>query len=132
MTDVFNITPDKIDFFDQAKVGLSARRLAFSFNVAARLFPQDDDPLPQAEKLFLSTTGLDKVPEFNKDEVNYLRLKLVETASILGEGRSTSLRQIQEAGAVLFMKAQISNLIRREDTFDTRKDLTSSCGAEGP
>lgn len=129
MTDFIKILPEKIEFYDDKKVGHPARRLAAAFNTVARAFPEED-PIPQAEKLFLSTTGLREIPAFNDDEINYLRHKLIETAAI--QGRVSSLEELRQAANQLFMEAEIRNIIRREDTFDKRKDMNSSCGSEGP
>ena len=47
----------KIDFFDMNNVGPEAKRLAFCFNLSARVPPPGDSPLAHAERLFRETTG---------------------------------------------------------------------------
>ncbi|TAL31931.1 MAG: hypothetical protein EPN97_10255 [Alphaproteobacteria bacterium] len=102
---------DKIDFFDEGNVGVEARRLAFCFNVAARMVPQDGNPLSHAEQLFRVTTGLDKVPGFNCDEQNYLKLQLLQVAAIRDQGRTYSVDDLADAANVLYLAAKDMNLI---------------------
>lgn len=101
-----------IDFFDDRKIGLEAKRLATCFNLSARMHPRDGNPLAHAEDLFTAMTGLAVVPQFNEDEENYLKLKLVETAAILNEGNLFSMRDLDEASEVLHQTARRMKLIR--------------------
>ena len=102
---------DKIDFFDESKVGVEARRLAFCFNVSARMVSQDGNPLSHAEQLFRVTTGLDSVPIFNCDEQNFLKLRLLEVAAIRDQGQAFSIDDLAESANVLYLAARELNLI---------------------
>ena len=102
----------EIVFFDDSKVGLEAKRLATCFNLSARMTPRDGNPLAHVEDLFTAMTGLAVVPQFNSDEENYLKLKLVETAAILNQGSIHSLRDLDEASDVLHRTAKAMKLIR--------------------
>lgn len=106
---------EKIDFFDEYNVGPAARRLAFCFNVSARMVSQDGNPLSHAEELFKASTGLDAVPAFNSDEQNYLKLKLIETAAIRDQGQMFSMEDVRDSANVLLLAAKEMNLIRRDD-----------------
>lgn len=103
---------DKIDFFEEINVGPAARRLAFCFNISARMLSQDGNPLSHAQALFRETTGLESVPAFNVDEQNYLKLKLIETAAIRDQGNTYSLDELRKAANVLFLDARNMDLIR--------------------
>jgi hypothetical protein len=103
---------EKIDFFDTSNVGVEARRLAFCFNVAARMLSQDGSPLSQAAALFQRSTGLDETPPFNDDEIRYLKLKLIETAAIRDRNESFSIDELEEAANALYLGAKEMNLIR--------------------
>lgn len=103
---------DKVDFFDDKKVGAEARRLAFCFNISARMVSQDGNPLSHAEELFKASTGLDTVPLFNDDERNYLKLKLFETAAIRDQGKVFSVSDLDDSANVLYLAAKEMNLIR--------------------
>jgi hypothetical protein len=103
---------DQIDFFDERNVGPEARRLAFCFNVSARMVSQDRNPLSHAEALFRTTTGLETVPAFNRDEENYLKLTLIETAAIRDRGDAFSLDELREAANLLYLDAREMSLIR--------------------
>jgi hypothetical protein len=107
---------DKIDFFDDSKVGPAAKRLAFCFNISARMVPQDGNPLSHAEELFKTSTGLDAVPFFNSDERNYLKLKLFETAAIRDQGHVLSIDELDDSAKMLYLAAKDMNLIR--DKYD--------------
>lgn len=102
----------QIDFFDDKNVGLEAKRLATAFNLSARMHPRDGNPLSHAEDLFTEMTGLAVVPQFNRDEENYLKLKLVETAAILNQGSLYSMRDLDEAAEVLHKTAIGMKLLR--------------------
>ena len=102
----------EIGFFDEAKVGLEAKRLATCFNLSARMPPRDGNPLGHAEDLFTQMTGLAVVPQFNDDEENYLKLKLVETASEVNKGSIYSMRDLDEAAGVLHATAKSMKLLR--------------------
>lgn len=101
-----------IDFFDDKNVGLEAKRLATAFNLSARMAPRDGNPLAHAEDLFTAMTGLAMVPQFNEDETNYLKLKLVETAAMLNQGSIKNLKDLDEASEVLHQTARRMKLIR--------------------
>jgi hypothetical protein len=107
---------DKIDFFDDSNVGPAAKRLAFCFNVSARMVPQDGNPLSHAAELFRASTGMDSVPFFNEDERGYLKLKLIETAAIRDQGQVFSMEDLHDAAKVLYLDAREMNLIR--DKYD--------------
>jgi hypothetical protein len=102
----------KIDFFDESKVGMEARRLATCFNLSARISSHDGNPLSHAEDLFTETTGLAAIPAFNDDEENYLKLKLVETAATINAGNLYSVADLDEAATVLIRTAQGMKLLR--------------------
>ncbi len=102
----------EIDFFNDKNVGLEAKRLATCFNLSARMTPRDGNPLGHAEDLFTATTGLAVVPQFNDDETNYLKLKLVETAAMLNQGNIHNMRDLEEAADVLHKTARRMSLIR--------------------
>lgn len=113
---------DKIDFFDDRNVGAAARRLAFCFNVAARMASQDGDLLAHAENLFKASTGLDTVPLFNDDERNYLRLQLFETAAIRDQGKVFSIADLDDSANVLYSAAKEMNLIRSNYDWQPWRD----------
>jgi hypothetical protein len=104
---------EKIDFFDEEMVGPEARRLAFCFNVSARMVPQNGNPLSHAEELFKASTGLEEIPFFNKHEETYLRLNFLEVAAIRDQGQTFSVDELTEAANVLFLDAKDMNLVRR-------------------
>ena len=102
---------DKIDFFDDRNVGPEARRLAFCFNVAARMVSQGANPFQHAEQLFRRTTGLERVPEFNPDEQRFLKLQMLEMAAIRDQGQTVDVEDLGDAANVLWLAAREMNLI---------------------
>lgn len=100
-----------IPFFDEKNVGLEAKRLAVCFNLSARMQSRDGNPLSHAEDLFTKMTGLAVVPQFNADEQNYLKLKLVETAAVLNQGSLYGTRDLDEAAGVLHETARGMKLL---------------------
>jgi hypothetical protein len=99
-------------FFEEKNVGPEARRLAFCFNLSARMNSNDGNPLTFAEDLFTASTGLVEIPRFNEDENNYLKMQLAETAAILNHGLLTSVADLEEATEVLRDTARRMKLIR--------------------
>lgn len=108
---------DKVDFFDSANVGEEAKRLAFCFNVSARMVVQDGNPLCYSEALFKASTGLEAIPAFNKDEQAYLKLKLIETAAIRDRGEIFSVEQLAEKAQLLHLAAKEMGLIQDYDSW---------------
>ncbi|HYD17098.1 MAG TPA: hypothetical protein VEF76_01300 [Patescibacteria group bacterium] len=101
-----------IGFFDMDKVGNEAKRLATCFNLSAAMTPRDGNPLGHAEDLFTQMTGLAVIPQFNEDEQNYLKLKLVETAADINRGSLQNMRDLEEAAGVLHATARQMKLLR--------------------
>jgi hypothetical protein len=99
-------------FFDDKNVGPEARRLAFCFNLSARMESKDGNPLTFAEDLFTASTGLAMIPRFNDDENNYLKMQLAETAAILNRGSIKSVADLEEATDVLRNIAKRMGLVR--------------------
>jgi hypothetical protein len=99
-------------FFDEQKVGPEARRLAFCFNLSARMNSDDGNPLTHAEDLFTASTGLAAIPQFNDDENKFLKMQLAETAAILNHGNLDSIADLEEATDVLRGHAKRMGLIR--------------------
>jgi hypothetical protein len=101
-----------IGFFDDAKIGLHAKRLADCFNISARMGLREGNPLAHAEDLFTASTGLAAIPVFNDDEEKYLKWKLVETAAALNGPNIRNLSELEEAADVLHRTAKRMKLIR--------------------
>lgn len=99
-------------FFEEKNVGPEARRLAFCFNLSARMNSTDGNPLTHAEDLFTASTGLAAIPQFNDDENKYLKMQLAETAAILNRGNLNSMADLEEATEVLRQTARQMKLIR--------------------
>jgi hypothetical protein len=99
-------------FFEEKNVGPEARRLAFCFNLSARMNSTDGNPLTFAEDLFTASTGLVEIPQFNDDENSYLKMQLAETAAILNHGLLKSVADLEEATEVLRDTAKRMKLIR--------------------
>jgi len=104
---------DKIDFFDDSRVGAEARRLAHCFNLSARMVRPGGNPLAYVAELFRESTGLDTVPSFNDAEVAFLRLTLAETAAMRAPAGSMTLQEIEEEGELLFKLAEGMQLVRK-------------------
>jgi hypothetical protein len=99
-------------FFDEKNVGPEARRLAFCFNLSARMETKDGNPLTHAEDLFTASTGLAAIPIFNDDENKFLKMQLAETAAILNRGNLHCMADLEEATDVLRSTAKRMGLIR--------------------
>ena len=99
-------------FFNEANVGVEARRLAFCFNLSARMESKDGNPLTHAEDLFTASTGLAAIPRFNDDENKYLEMQLAETAAILNRGNLHNIADLEEATDVLRKTARNMGLLR--------------------
>ena len=112
---------DKVSFFEEDNIGPEARRLAFCFNISARMVPQDANPLSHAEELFKSTTGLESVPFFNEDEENFLKLNFLKTAAIRDYAQTYSSEELEEAANVLYLEAKSMSLVRRYDGPEDRE-----------
>jgi hypothetical protein len=108
---------EKVEFFNSENVRDEAKRLAFCFNVSARMVVQEGNPLSYAEALFKASTGMDAVPPFNKDEQAYLKLKLIETAAIRDRGEIFSVEQLAEKAQLLHLAAKEMGLIQDEDNW---------------
>ncbi len=103
----------KIEFFDNSNVGDDARRLAFCFNVSARMIVRDGNPLSYAEELYKTSTGKNVIPAFNEDEQEFLKLSLVETAAIRDRGEIFSIDNLAEKASLLHLAAPEMGLIRK-------------------
>jgi hypothetical protein len=66
----------KIGFFDEAKVGADAKRLAECFDVAADVPRQN--PLADEAKTLFESVSKSEVPAFNADEKEFLKLRILE------------------------------------------------------
>lgn len=104
----------KIEFYNHNNVGDDARRLAFCFNVSARMKVRDGNPLSYAEELYQLSTGKVMVPAFNDDEKLFLKLSLVETAAIRDHGEIFSMESLAEKAAMLQLAACEMGLICRD------------------
>lgn len=106
----------KIEFFNSNNVGDDARRLAFCFNVSARMVMRDGNPLSYAEDIYKSITGEDSIPAFNADEQEFLKLSLVETAAIRDRGEILSVESLGDKASLLHLAAKELGLIRKAAT----------------
>ena len=64
------------------------------------------------EKLFLSTTGLKEVPDFTSAEVDYLKLKLLETAALKSNDNLYGTGDLAQATQRLIRTAEGMNLLK--------------------
>ncbi len=101
---------EKLDLFNDGEIGPAAKRLGMLFNISAGM-KNDGDPLEHVEKLFLSTTGLTEVPEFNTSEISYLKLKLMEAAVTSVKGNLYGTNDLAEQTRMLVNTAEGSNLL---------------------
>ena len=100
---------EKLDLFNDGEIGPAAKRLGMMFNISAGM-KNSGDPLEHVEKLFLSTTGLTEVPEFNSAEISYLKLKLMEVA--VKSGRLYGTDDLADETQLMVNTAVASNLLK--------------------
>ena len=100
----------QLDGFDSSNVGDLAKRLAWSFNIAAHM-GSGANPLEPVESIFKGTTGLDSIPSFNEDEQKYLELKLVEFTALVNHGRLYGISDLSDEAQVMKNTAYAMNLI---------------------
>lgn len=102
---------EKLDLFNDGEIGPAAKRLGMMFNISAGM-KNSGDPLEHVETLFLSTTGLTEVPEFNQAEISYLKLKLMQAAVTSVKGNLYGKNDLADQTQLMVNTAEASNFLK--------------------